>query len=165
MARKIHTRSGTGNRVTSSVCFPAAELLDLRRYPMRALILAFTLAWTGCAADFPVDGTWRGGTATDHFASYVMQLRQDGDRISGVVCRVSSLHRVFFDRPVSGRYPWMSFDTALDGDPVRVRVDLRIVGENRITGTDNNPRANIPPTNDLVRAPSVTYEECRNALH
>jgi hypothetical protein len=124
-----------------------------------ASILALSLA--GCSPDYGVDGTWERCCASgDHFGSYVMQLRRDGDRITGLACRLSSGYRIFSDRPVAGTYPRMSFDFSLDNSG-SLLMDLMIVQENLITGTDNNPGTNA--TYDFAPAPGGAYEACARA--
>jgi hypothetical protein len=136
-------------------------LLDCDDSPMKALVPTLAFALVSCGADYAVEGTWERCCASgDHFGSYVMQLRRDGDAISGVVCRLSSGHRVFVDRLVSGRYPRMSFDASADNSGAS-RLDLRSVEDNLITGTDNNPYTSA--TYDFVRVPSGTYERCKSA--
>ena len=130
---------------------------------MRTLpaMTVLVLACASCGRDYSADGTWyRGGVSGDHFGSYVMQLRRDGDRITGVACRLSSGHRIFVDRPVSGKYPQMSFDHSLDNSGT-FRIDLRIVDDDLITGIDNNPVAAF--TYEFARAPGSNYEECASA--
>jgi hypothetical protein len=125
----------------------------------RAILLCCavgTLASPGCGARrrFDLSGTWSGGFAQDHSAREVMTLRQDGDAISGLVCRISSLHRVFYDVPVSGRYPMFTFPYFAD------TVTGWAAGEDLIVA---NRTGAVSYEMHFTRTDASDYEACRNA--
>ena len=104
---------------------------------------------------FDLSGTWQGGFPNEHSSYEVMTLRQDqGGAISGVICRLSSGHRVFHDVPVSGRYPTFTFQYF--GDTVTgiaAAEDLIVAHRAGYTAGEMN----------FVRANSSDYEGCANA--
>jgi hypothetical protein len=104
---------------------------------------------------FDLSGTWQGGFPNEHSAREVMTLRQDqSGAISGVVCRISSGHRVFQDVPVSGRYP--SFTFQYFGDTVTgwaAAEDLIVARRAGYTAGEMN----------FTRVDSSDYEDCASA--
>jgi hypothetical protein len=104
---------------------------------------------------FDLTGTWQGGFPNEHSAREFMTLRQDDGAISGVICRLSSGHRVFNDVPVSGRYPTFTFQYF--GDTVTGRAaaeDLIVAHRAGYTAGDMN----------FTRTSSSDYETCASAL-
>jgi hypothetical protein len=103
---------------------------------------------------FDLSGTWQGGLSSEHSAYEVMTLRQDGGTISGVICRISSGHRIFHDVPVSGRYP--SFTFQYFGDTVTgwaAAEDLIVAYRPGSTAGDLT----------FIRASASDYERCASA--
>ena len=79
----------------------------------RAVALLPALVVVACHDQemFSMDGTWRrGGLGTDHSGFVVMRLEQQGDRVTGLLCRTESGHSIFRGQPVSGRYPRVEFE-------------------------------------------------------
>ena len=103
---------------------------------MRTFAIVLALCCVGCSSSYSVDGTWeRGGVPGDRYGYRVLQLQRVGDDIVGLACHVSSGFLMYRDRPVTGTYPRTSFDASLDASD-RVRLNLTIVGEGLIVGTD-----------------------------
>jgi hypothetical protein len=125
---------------------------------MRSAIVASILAVSasGCANRevFDLTGTWQGSESTDRNASVVMMLRQDDRDVTGVVCRVSSGRRVFYDVPVSGRYPRVAFEY------FGATVNGRASGNDLIVVYRRDP---VFEELHFSRASSAEYERCRNA--
>jgi hypothetical protein len=117
---------------------------------------AAALSAFGCEEPlrFDVTGTWTGGSAQDHSGREVMTLRQDDEDITGLVCRISSGHRVFFDVPVSGRYPRVTF--AYFGDTVTGWA----TGEHLIVARRSG---SVSYELRFTRTSTSEYEECHNA--
>ena len=83
-------------------------------------VLALYAAGCGHRRMFDLTGTWQGGFPNEHSSYEIMTLRQDeGGAISGLVCRLSSGHRIFHDVPVSGKYPGFTSSTSGTPSPQR----------------------------------------------
>jgi hypothetical protein len=124
---------------------------------MRRLLLALlALGAPSCGHEdvFDLSGTWSGGSSTDHSARQVLTIWQDGRDITGLVCRISSGHRVFYDVPVSGRYPTFTFPYF--GDTVTGAP----TDENTIVAYR---RGSVSDEMHFTRASSDDYEQCRSA--
>ncbi len=119
-------------------------------------VLAMGLAACHSHDVFRIDGTWRGGYTGEHSAYYVMTLQQQGDQVSGVLCRISSLHRIFFDLPVHGRYPRVEADLAYGRFEGGIVSDDQIHGLFRLSGGFQQEWW-------FQRVPASEYEQCRNA--
>ena len=121
----------------------------------RAVLLALALALGACDSRFSVDGTWQ--AQVGHFDFYVLQLRSDGDTITGLACSVSDGYLIFRDRPVSGLYPSMSFDATAPGG-VSFRVSLTVLTRGVIIGTPGNGIQE-----EFSRTDSGDYTGCASA--
>jgi hypothetical protein len=88
-----------------------------------ALAAALAAGAAGCEYGGPtLDGTWEGEAWSQPGEGYwVLALRQDGEDISGVACHVNG-HRVYGDREVVGRHPYVFVPYASDADLI-VKID------------------------------------------
>jgi hypothetical protein len=105
---------------------------------------------------FPMDGTWaRGGISGDHSGLYVMQITDEGSRVTGAVCHSSSGYLIFRDVPVTGRYPFVSFDL-----PSGNRYDGAITSPDLIEPVLGSAST---PYWKFTRSPAFVYDDCRNS--
>jgi hypothetical protein len=128
---------------------------------MRALLaslLALGLAACHHHAIFPMDGTWtRGGISGDHFGEVVMQIADDGTRVTGVVCYTESGHLIYRDIPAGGSYPRVAFDRPGGG-----RFEGGVISPDTIDGffvfADG-----FQQQWTFRKASSASYEACRTS--
>jgi hypothetical protein len=134
---------------------------DVRTAGAGVLALAITACHHGVT--FPMDGTWaRGGISGDHFGQVVMQIADDGTRVTGVACYWDSGYVIYSDVPLTGRYPRVSYSVAVPGGG-EGHFDGGIISPDEIHGTWYSG----PSHGDWIfqRASASTYDACRNGRH